>query len=78
MVTESHITEILDTPETVESVQLGETGETQGGPHTQMGPLTSRGRGEEGEAPWVRGHSQQVNMLRSHISRIGNQDVRGS
>lgn len=51
MVTESHITEILDTPETVKSVELGETGETQGGAQTQMGPLTSQGRGEEGEAP---------------------------
>ena len=51
MVTESHITEILDTPEIVKSVKLGETGETQGGAQTQMGPLTSQGRGEEGEAP---------------------------
>ena len=52
MVTESHITEILDTPETVKSVmELGETGETQGGAQTQMGPLISQGRGEEGEAP---------------------------
>ena len=51
MVTESHISEILDTPETVKSVELGETGETQGGAQTQMGPLTSQGRGEEGEAP---------------------------
>ena len=51
MVTESHITEILDTPETVKSVKLGETGETQGGAQTQMRPLTSQGRGEEGEAP---------------------------
>ena len=51
MVTESHITEILDTPETVKRVELGETGETQGGAQTQMGPLTSQGWGEEGEAP---------------------------
>ena len=52
MVTESHITEILDTLETVKSVvELGETGETQGGAQTQMRPLTSQGRGEEGETP---------------------------
>ena len=55
MVIESHIAEILDTPEIVKSVEPGDTGDTQGGAQAAQGA-----RGEEGEAPWVRGHSQQV------------------
>ena len=52
-----HIAQILDTPEIVKSVESGDTGDTEGGPQA------TRGRGEEGEAPWVRGHSQQVQEL---------------
>ena len=55
MVIESHIAEILDTPEIVKSVEPGDTGDTQGGAQAAQGA-----RGEEGEAPWVTGHSQQV------------------
>ena len=58
MVIESHIAEILDTPEIVKSVEPGDTGDTQGGAQAAQG---ARGEeGQEGEAPWVRGHSQQV------------------
>ena len=47
MVIESHIAEILDTPEIVKSVEPGDTGDTQGGAQAAQG-----GGGEEGEAPW--------------------------
>ena len=66
LVTRSHIAEILDTPEIVKSVESGDTGETQGGPQAAQLRPGARGRGEEGEegeAPWVRGHSQQVQGL---------------
>ena len=65
-----HIAQILDTPEIVKSVESGDTGDTQGGPQAAKLRPGARGRGEEGEAPWVRGHSQQVQGCRSYISEI--------
>ena len=58
-----HIAQILDTPEIVKSVESGDTGDTEGGPQAAQLRPGARGRGEEGEAPWVRGHSQQVQEL---------------
>ena len=50
MVIESHIAEILDTPEIVKSVEPGDTGDTQGGAQAAQGGGGEEG--EEGEAPW--------------------------
>ena len=65
-----HITQMLDTPEIVKSVESGDTGDTEGGPQAGQLRPGARGRGEEGEAPWVRGHSQQVQGCRSFISEM--------
>ena len=50
MVIESHIAEILDTPEIVKSVEPGDTGDTQGGAQAAQGGGGEEG--QQGEAPW--------------------------
>ena len=69
-----HIAEILDTPEIVKSVESGDAGDTEGGPQA------TRGRGEEGEAPWsgvtvnrCRGAGVTFQILRNGNLQIGLQ-----